>query len=55
MLDYVVLNKADEKMLENAKKIGVVAGKDWHPNNMDGSFVDAINTGIEEYSPMMLK
>lgn len=48
MLDYIILNKADQTMLENAKKIGVEAGKDWHPNNMDGSFVDAINKGIEE-------
>jgi len=35
-------------MLENAKKIGFEAGKDWQPNKMDSSFVEAINAGIEE-------
>lgn len=48
MLEYSIPNKADQIMLENAKKIGVEAGKDWHPNNMDSSFVNAINAGIEE-------
>ena len=48
MLDYTIPNKADQTMLENARKIGVEAGKDWQPNKMDSSFVDAINKGIEE-------
>ena len=48
MLDYMVPNKADKTMLENAKKIGVEAGKDWQPNNMNRSFEEAINLGIKE-------
>ena len=48
MLDYIIPNKADQTMLENAKKIGVEAGREWQPNKMDSSFVLAINTGIEE-------
>ena len=48
MLDYIIPYKADKIMLENAKKIGVEAGKDWQPNKMESSFVDAINAGIEE-------
>lgn len=48
MLDYIIPNKADETMLENAMKIGVEAGKDWQPNRMGSSFVHSINAGIEE-------
>jgi hypothetical protein len=48
MLDYIIPNKVDQTMLENAKKIGVEAGKDWQPNKMDSSFVDAIKAGIEK-------
>ncbi len=48
MLTYTIPNKADKRILENAKKIGVEAGKDWQPNKMDISFINAINSGIEE-------
>jgi len=48
MLDYIIPNKSDQTMLENAKKIGVDAGREWQPEKMDSSFVQAINTGIEE-------
>ena len=48
MLDYIIPNKADRTMLDNAKKIGVEAGKDWQPNTMDNSFAKAINAGIKE-------
>ncbi len=47
MLDYTIPNKSDETMLENARKIGVEAGKNWIPNNMDPSFVNTINEGIK--------
>lgn len=48
MLNYTIPNINDQTMLGNAKKIGVEAGKDWQPNKMESSFVDAINAGIEE-------
>ena len=48
MLNYTIPNTNDQTMLGNAKKIGIEAGKDWQPNKMETSFVDAINTGIEE-------
>ncbi len=48
MLDYTIPIKADQTMLENAKQLGIEAGKGWQPKNMDSSFVDAINAGIEE-------
>lgn len=48
MLTYTIPNKVDQTMLENARKIGVEAGKDWQPNKMDNSFADAINEGIKE-------
>ena len=48
MLQYIVTNPADEIMLENAKKIGIEAGKDWMPMKMDSSVVNAINAGIQE-------
>ena len=48
MLDYIIPNKADQTMLENAKKIGIEAGREWQLDKMDSSFVRAINTGIEE-------
>jgi hypothetical protein len=48
MLNYTIPNLNDQTMLENAKKIGVEAGKDWQPNKMESSFINAINAGIEE-------
>ena len=48
MLNYVIPNKADQTMLENAKRIGVEAGKEWQPTKMDSAFVLAVNAGIEE-------
>lgn len=48
MLGYTIPNKADQTMLENAKKIGIQSGKNWQPNDMDSLFVDAVNAGIEE-------
>lgn len=48
MLKYTIPNKADQTMLNNAKKIGVEAGKEWLPNKMDRLFVQAIDAGIEE-------
>ena len=48
ILNYTIPNINDQTMLENAKKIGVEAGKDWKPEKMESSFVKAINTGIEE-------
>ncbi|PQJ15399.1 DUF1254 domain-containing protein [Aureicoccus marinus] len=48
MLNFTVSNPADQKMLENAQKIGVEAGKKWQPEKMERYVVNAINLGIKE-------
>lgn len=48
MLAYTISNEADRKMLENASKIGIEAGKPWKPNEMSKEMVKAIEEGILE-------
>ncbi len=47
MLQYTIPNKEDQKMLSNAKKIGVASGMQWNPKKMDSAFVLAIQEGIQ--------
>ena len=48
LLSYILPHEADEQMFERAKKIGVEAGKDWNIDEMDSTFITAINDGINE-------
>lgn len=50
MLTYILPCQADQKMLENAKKIGVSAGTKWIPEEMDSAFVSWIKAGIQAAS-----
>ena len=48
LLSFTLPHEADEQMLKRAKKIGVEAGKDWNIDEMDSTFISAINAGINE-------
>lgn len=48
LLSYILPHEADKQMFEMAKKIGVEAGKDWNIDEMDSTFITAINDGINE-------
>lgn len=48
MLSHITSNKADEKMIQNAKKIGVEAGKVWNSDAMDSNLKANLIAGIQE-------